>query len=396
MAAIVMSRSRPLLLPCYSLRFFAMSKAREATNRPPITSPCGDALEVCLSDSSLIVMADRLAQGSPHTAQTFPVQSPQQYGPPPTRTCPPKAGSASASSRTQIEKHRLIIVGLSSIQSELIAHLCRQAEIAYTLRKLDELSSVCKQLEQLHAPIASYYRGYLEQFRERRDLSAARAHLEYAFNHAPRYYQTRAALVLGSVANHQEDYKTESECYRLALRVNKDDRFAAIEAHRAIAIRASGEGEHERAIDLLKKVMPLSVGSGYLQAQLFNALAVELRAVGRLQEAVRLSELACASLLASVYAEFQETRQEIQEDLAQQEARPVIVVVPEIFPEREREEKKEQVHASVEFPQIAAPLSTVDSEPPALCEPFTDTIITIQSRLRYSFNPNAPPFFSGK
>jgi tetratricopeptide (TPR) repeat protein len=269
----------------------------------------------------------------------------------------------------------------------VIAHLCRQAEIAYTLRKLSELSSVCKQLEQRHAPIAAYYQGYLEQFRERRDLSAARSHLEYALDYAPRYYQTRAALVLGSVANHQEDYKTEAECYRLALRVNTDDRFAAIEAHRAIAIRASVEGDHEKAIDLLNKVMPLSVGSGYLQAQLFNALAVELRAVGRLQEAVRLSEFACASPLASVYAEFQETRQEIQEDIAEREARPVIVIVPE-------SEEEQTTKTCVILHGFLFCLDDKRNSPPIVLAIAAKT--SIQSRLRYSFTPHAPPSLSGK
>jgi hypothetical protein len=162
---------------------------RKAPNRIQFnTSPPGAALEVCLSGPPLTGIADGAPQGSPQTGQVFPMQSPSQYGPPPTRTCPPNAGSPSAINRTQIEKHRLIILGLSSIQSEVIAHLCRRAEIAYTLRQLDKLEAVCRQLEQLHAPIASYYRGYLEQYSKQRDLSAARSHLEYALSEAPPCY----------------------------------------------------------------------------------------------------------------------------------------------------------------------------------------------------------------
>jgi tetratricopeptide (TPR) repeat protein len=351
-----------------------MNRAKP-NNRPSITSPLGDALGVC-------------PQASPQVLHLPLTQSPEQYIPLPTLTCPPKAGSASASSRTQIEKHRLIIVGLSSIQSEVITHLCRQAEIAYTLRQPDKLEAVCRQLEQVHAPIASYYRGYLEQ---RHDLSAAERHLEYALNYAPRYYQARAALVLGNVANHQQDYNSELKFYRYVLDAHAFDPFAVAEAHRALAIQASIEGEHDRSIDLLQKVIPIAISNPYLQAQVFNSLAVELRAVGRLHEAVRLASIACESPLASVYHEWRETREEISEDLREQEARPIIVAAPHI---QEREEKQPEdlilnhFHTKLRVDHFDLPIAPIITDPP--------TVHLIQSRLMRSINPHAPPFRAGK
>jgi tetratricopeptide (TPR) repeat protein len=321
---------------------------RKAPNRIQFnTSPPGAALEVCLSGPPHTAGADGPPQGSPQTPQTLPVQSPSQYKPLPTRTCPPNAGSASAINRTQIEKHRLIILGLSSIQSEVIAHLSRQAEIAYTLRQLDKLEAVCRQLEQVSPPIASFYRGYLEQYSKQRDLSAARSHLEYALSEAPLHYQARAALVLGNVANHQRDYKTESECYRFALSVNRNDRFAVVEAYRALSIQASAAGEHAEAIHLLQNVIPPAVSNPYLQAQVLNSLAVEYHHAGRLQEAARLAEIVCASPLAAIYHEFGETRKGIQEDLREQEARPLIIASAAVAVETvcaitAKEEKKQQ------------------------------------------------------
>ncbi|MGA9767825.1 MAG: hypothetical protein WBV94_02215 [Blastocatellia bacterium] len=70
-------------------------------------------------------------------------------------TTPALAGRARANSRTKINTNRLVIV-TASIQSELIAYLSRQAEIAYTLRQLNNVEAVSKQLERIHMPVAYY------------------------------------------------------------------------------------------------------------------------------------------------------------------------------------------------------------------------------------------------
>src|ERR1051325_2087101 len=129
-----------------------MNKARANTNRPLIISPCGDALDVSLISPPLLTAA----RPEPPSAKQVTLSTGSQYAPL-GLVCPPKIGSASASSRRQIEKHRLIIVGLSSIQSEVIAHLCRQADIAHQLRQLDKVDAIGRQLEQMDAAIGSDY-----------------------------------------------------------------------------------------------------------------------------------------------------------------------------------------------------------------------------------------------
>ena len=270
----------------------------------------------------------------------------------------------------------------------MIAHLSRQAEHAYILRQLNKVDEICTQLEQLHAPIASYFRGLATQRFGAGNLDLARNLLEHAASYAPRNYQARALLALGSIAEYQGNYKAESEFYRSALSVNQSDVFTVVESYRALAIQASVRGENERAINLLKKVVPITVRSSYLQAQVFNSLAVELRAVGRLQEAFRLSELACASPLAIVYHEWGETREEIKLDISERESAPRVFVVPQV--QQDTEGKKESGSHRV---ILIAPL-----KPVTRCNLLSDSIRIgiapvglILSRLQSCYQLRGPP-----
>jgi tetratricopeptide (TPR) repeat protein len=186
------------------------------------------------------------------------------------------------------------------------------------------------------------------------NLDHARKLLEKAVNYAPRNYQARALLALGSIAEYQGDYKAESEFYRLALSTNHSDVFTAVETRRAIAIQAFITGNPTEAIQILEGVLPLASNHPYLRGQLLNHLAVYYHQVGRLHEAVRLSEFACASPLAIVYHEWGETRQEIRQDISERESAPRIFAVSQV--QQETEEKKESGSHSA---KLRAPLNPV-------------------------------------
>jgi tetratricopeptide (TPR) repeat protein len=364
-----------------------MNKASAKTNRPLITSPCGDALEVSLISPPLLTAA-RLVPPSQLESKHVTQSTSEQYAPL-GLTTPPIVGSASANSKTQIEKHRLIIVGLSSIQNELIAHLSRQAEIAYMLRQPEKVDAVCTQLEQVHAPVASYFRGLAGQRSGKGDLSHAQKLLERAASHAPRNYRARALLALGSIAEYRQDYKAEAELYRLALEVNHNDVFTVVEARRAIALRACSEGDHRAAVQILENLLPLASKHSYLNAQLLNHLAVEYHHAGRLQDAVRLAQIVCALPLATVYHEFEETRKEIQEDITEQEQRPLIIAAPQVQAEQKREKK--QARSSDNDYQIATPLLMVNIEPPAIWKSCPNTQSLIQARVHLCTPIHGPP-----
>src|SRR5215216_2118943 len=221
-----------------------MNRVRAKTNRPLITSPPGATVAPYSPPSQL---------ASKHVTQS----TASQYAPD-GLTMPEKTGIASTINRTNTHKHRLIICGLSSIQSEVIARLSRQAELAYRLRKPQKVDAVCTQLEQAHAPIASYFRGLAAQRDGNGDLRQAEKLLEYAADRAPRGYQARALVALGSIAEYRADYRAELEFYRAALKLNQTDVFTAVEARRAIAISARRAGDHARAIQILESILPLA------------------------------------------------------------------------------------------------------------------------------------------
>jgi tetratricopeptide (TPR) repeat protein len=303
-----------------------MSKAKTNSTKPSIVLSSSAGLDASLTAPSSLIAANPLTpQSAPQIVQVPPLQLPGQYTPD-GWTCPPNAKAQRANKRISTLKNRLII-GISSIQSEVIADLCRQAEQAYILRQFERVDAISTQLEQLNAPIASYFRGLAAQRSGKGDLGYAQRCLERAISSAPRPYRSRALLALGSVAKYRADYKAEAEFYRSALALNESDVFTSVETYRAIAIRASLEGDHAKAAGILERLIPFTSRRPYLQAQLLNSLAVEYHAIGRLEEAARLSRIVCASPLANVYAEFPETRREIQADIAQAESRAIIVAV---------------------------------------------------------------------
>jgi tetratricopeptide (TPR) repeat protein len=304
-----------------------MNRAKAKTNRP---APASAGVSLISPPGAA---AAPLIPPSPSKHVTLSTSS--QYAPP-GFTCPPKAGSARARSSTNTDKHRLIICGLSSIQSEVIAHLSRQADSAYYLRQIDKVDAIGRQLEEIHAPIASYYRGLAAQRYGAGNLDQARRLLEQAVNYAPRNYQARALFILGSIAEYRRDYKAESEFYRLALSLNQSDLFTAVETRRALAIRASSGGDHRSAIHILENLLHLASKHPYLHAQVLNSLAVEYHQAGRLQEALRLAQIVCASPLATIYHEFGETRKEIQEDLRERELRAEYFIAHKIDASAER------------------------------------------------------------
>ncbi|MGA9773240.1 MAG: hypothetical protein WBV94_29685 [Blastocatellia bacterium] len=326
-----------------------MKKARANIKRPgPVVSLMPGEMRPLASlpgDAVLLPSAHETPQ-----AEHRPfVHSPSQNAPL-TLTCPPNAGSARANNSTNIHKNRLIIV--ASIQSEVIARLSRQAEIAYTLRQLDKVEAVGKQLEQIHRPIASYWQGLAAQQQGAGNLDQAQKLLEQAINHAPGNYQARALLALGSIAEYEGNYKAESEFYRHALRLNSADLFATVEGHRAIAILKAIDGNHKQAVEILESVLRLAhryrARSPYLYLQTINSLAIELSCVGRRQEAVQLARIACASPFAAIYHEFSETRAEIEQEIAETQAQMIVVVAPA------RQEEQQKVIIRFQYVESSA------------------------------------------
>jgi tetratricopeptide (TPR) repeat protein len=299
-----------------STRFGSAASARPGDVRP--LESFDTAVIICTSE-----------QPAPQPEQRPLTQEPSQYAPP-GFTWSADTGRERENSKTNRHTNRLII-GLASIQNELIAHLSRQAEIAYTLRQLDKVEAIGRQLEQIHAPVARFWQGLAAQQQGKGNLNRAQKLLEYAASQAPRNYQARALFILGSVAEYRGDYKAEAEFYHQALSLNTGDLFTTVEGNRALAIRASIEGDRRQAISLLERTLPLAhyyrERSPYIYLQSLNSLATEYREAGRLQEALTLARIVCASPLARIYPEFGITRDKTERKIQERERATVIVVV---------------------------------------------------------------------
>src|ERR1044072_9639876 len=126
-----------------------MKKARANSKKPGSESALPS--NVCPPPLADVDISCQSEHSAPHSEQRPPAQLPSQH-PPPRRIWPPKAGRERANSKTNTHTNRLII--LSSIQNELITRLERQAEIAYTLRRLEKVEAVSSKIEEIHAPIA--------------------------------------------------------------------------------------------------------------------------------------------------------------------------------------------------------------------------------------------------
>ncbi len=202
------------------------------------------------------------------------------------------------------------------------------------LRQQDRVEAVCEQLEQIHEPIACFWRGLTIQLKGVGNLNHAQKLLEQAVSYAPRNYQARALFILGSVAEYKSDYKAEAEFYRAALALNHSDLFTVVEVRRAQALASVREGDQRTAIILLESAQTLASYHPYLNAQVLNHLAVAYQNTGRLREAIELARVACTSPFATIYHEFSETLAEIEQEIAKTQSQAIVVVVPALQAEQ--------------------------------------------------------------
>ncbi|HSF24288.1 MAG TPA: hypothetical protein VLE20_08690 [Blastocatellia bacterium] len=107
-----------------------------------------------------------------------------------------------------------------------------------------------------------------------------------------------------------------AEAMRIVIRNRIFDPVSFCVARRMTAVIRSMEGDHQGALSDLEQMLPLArvVRSvqPYAYYDYLNTLAVEMCAVGRLEEAKNVSEIALASPFAPAYPEWRETHQEIE------------------------------------------------------------------------------------
>ena len=209
--------------------------------------------------------------------------------------------------------------------SELGERLAALAEHAYAFRRLDTLSELSSMLMDLPLPvqyeqIGRYYQAlFIHLQGSRRHLEHTANLLQHVADHATPFYRLRALQALGMNSIHMGDFQSALQLYRDVGRFSSRDGVynapVSVSLQLNIAIIRSIGGNHSEALALLENVRPLAQSIRLLRPHIYysylNSLAVELGAVGRLEEAERASSLVLRTPLAAAYPEWQETKEEL-------------------------------------------------------------------------------------
>ena len=202
--------------------------------------------------------------------------------------------------------------------------LVTQANHAHALRRMDVVEEASRIL--LCLPLPREYKGighyYAAVSAGRRGAVAdARTLLERVAEEGSLKVRARALMSLGSCCYKLEErdfgFSIFVEASRAAKHIQRLDPLVALTILRMTAVVKGEYGDHKRSLDDLERIFPLAqaVGREYppLLSDYLNSYAVELAAVGRLEEASNVSRIVLASPYASAYPEWRETFDEIAE-----------------------------------------------------------------------------------
>ncbi|MEN3332265.1 MAG: hypothetical protein V7641_1630 [Blastocatellia bacterium] len=326
------------------------------------------------SRCTLLVQTPLVSPGS----QMQPEQ-PHMHASPPIVVCPARAteakggdelvllvnaGSSTTSTMTvQRYTDNLENFILSPPQENLnVAHLARFYPAQALLRVLANVRNVEDQTRTLIrlAELAYGARNY----NALRELSAALACLpSQPAQDAARYYaalclrrakqydkavtllanlqQPRAVQTLATVYEAKGEWHEAARRYVEVMRRAKDaDVFAFVCATMQLATIRAIDGDHAEALAEFQSLWPMVRVVAKTQSHVYpawcNALAVELAAIGRVEDARAASAVAVASPIARAYPEWQETAEEIA---AQRSTRTIVTVA---LPQTETDASEER------------------------------------------------------
>ena len=275
----------------------------------------------------------------------------------------------------QVGEELINVVHTTQALNSLGRRLVSLAHYSYTFRKLDVIEQVSQML--INLPLSRGYQSigcYYHSFNLRREgrLAEARALLERVADDIPHWYRGRAIMSLAGLNFDCRDFHSALPLYVEAGRTATDrewrDPFTSATTQRMIAILKSTDGNHRGALADLERMSPLVCevrrSEPYIYYEHLNSLAMELGAVGRLEEAKNVSRIVIASPFAPAYPEWRETSDEIE--LRGWRPSRSTVAVTQIAPvTQETAEIKNLVTLPTAWRDSPAPEPTAESQPPA-------------------------------
>lgn len=219
-----------------------------------------------------------------------------------------------------------LVKGFHTQQSiqDFISGIAWAADQAYAFRQYDRIGALSQLLLSLRLSphvesIGHFYEALSVNRLGHGDTVRASTLFAQVADQGPAQYKARAMLALGarsiSIGDNGDALPWYGEIVRMAALDRAIDTGTLYFARQMTAIVKGMDGDHEGAIRDLEEIFPLVRLASYQQPRAYaihlNSLAVELAEVGRLEEAERASRIACSSLVAPAYPEWQETFDEI-------------------------------------------------------------------------------------
>ncbi len=274
--------------------------------------------------------------------------------------------------------------------SVIARKLTRIAELAYGRRDVATLEAVSQILSNLPMKAAKdvglYYSAIAAN--RRGDHDEARSILEPLSETASPIIKARSIQTLGVIHWYQKDFEESARLHIEAAKAARDvDGFTLFLAFGQAASVKGDTGDHRQAVDDLENLWPIvrvvSREHPHLFYQYHNEIAVELAAIGRINEARQAIKIAMATPISLAYPEWQETAAE----LAEPASAPMIAVT--VAPDREPEKPRiVKDHSLLALILQQARTSVIDPAP-RLKHRFTPARLIEQLMARAL--PRAPP-----
>jgi tetratricopeptide (TPR) repeat protein len=254
---------------------------------------------------------------------------------------PPTTASPARSFQESIARILFHIANGHYSLSVIAQGLARIGELAYERRDVKTLEAVSQILINLPMRSAQdvglYYFSLAANRRE--DYAEARSILEPLVETASPIIKARSIQALGAVCYYQNEFEEAARLHIEAARAARDvDGFTLLTAFYQFTAIKSIAGDHKHALNDLENLWPIVRVVSREHPSLFylyhNELAVELAAVGCINEARQAIKVAMSTPVAEAYPEWQETAAELAEPVSS----PMIAVTvaPDVDTEPEK------------------------------------------------------------
>src|SRR6185503_8411362 len=190
----------------------------------------------------------------------------------------------------------------------------------------------------------------------------AREKLQKVLDEGQQVYKDKALLTLGAIEQSESNI---DEALKLRFAASKSEFLSVhVEATIGIASILGAQGEHDKAIEHLERVLPLisKLGNVPLPFDVLNSYATELAEIGKLELASEVITPVIVSPFTSAYRNWLDTAREIREKSSRKTMLTINRSNVIAFPIKEVQEPKAIEETEAKTEEIRFPLSRFISD----------------------------------